>query len=191
MKRFSVLLLVAASFGTSPPSATESAPVVAAPAGRLRGAAVGDIRVFKGIPYALPPTGPLRWKPPVPAASWKNTRDATEFGVVCVQPKPQPGSIYSWDLRPMSEDCLSLNIWAPAVARNAPVFLWIHGGALSSGAGSDGLYDGAALAARGLVVVSINYRLGALGFLAHPQLSAESSNHVSGNYGLLDQIAAP
>src|SRR4026208_2392228 len=90
----------------------------------------------------------------------------------------------------MSEDCLSLNIWTPAGARNAPVFFWIHGGALSSGSGSDGLYDAAALASRGLVVVSINYRLGVLGFLAHPQLSAESSEHVSGNYGLLDQIAA-
>ena len=126
----------------------------------------------------------------MPAASWKGTRDATEFGFVCVQPKPQPASIYAWDLRPMSEDCLSLNIWAPADARKAPVFFWIHGGALTSGAGSDALYDGATLAARGVVVVSINYRLGVLGFLAHPQLSAESSRHVSGNYGLLDQIEA-
>ena len=190
MKRFIVLVFVAASSGSWQLAATESAPVVTAPAGTLRGAAVGDIRVFKGIPYALPPTGPMRWKPPAPAANWTHTREATEFGFVCVQPKPQPGSIYSWDPRPMSEDCLSLNIWAPARARKAPVFFWIHGGALSSGTGSDGLYDGAALAARGLVVVSINYRLGVLGFLAHPQLSAESSRRVSGNYGLLDQIAA-
>jgi len=190
MKRFIVLLLVAASFGSSTRPATESAPLVAAPAGTLRGVAVGNIHIFKGISYALPPTGPMRWKPPAPAASWKNAREATEFGFVCVQPQPQPGSIYAWDPRPMSEDCLSLNIWAPAGARNAPVFFWIHGGALSSGSGSDGLYDGAALASRGLVVVSINYRLGVLGFLAHPQLSAESSEHVSGNYGLLDQIAA-
>ena len=95
---------------------------------------------------------------------------------MCVQPRPQPGSIYSWDLRPMSEDCLSLNIWAPTGARNAPVFFWIHGGALSSGDGQRWVVqDGAALATRGLVVVSINYRLGVLGFLAHPQLSAESS----------------
>ena len=190
MKRFLVFFFVAASFGSSPLPAIESAPLVAAPAGTLRGAAVGDLRVFKGIPYALPPTGPMRWKPPVPAPSFKNTREATEFGFVCVQPKPQPGSIYAWDPRPMSEDCLSLNIWAPAGARKAPVFFWIQGGALSSGTGSQGLYDGAALAARGLVVVSINYRLGVLGFLAHPQLSAESSRHASGNYGLLDQIAA-
>jgi para-nitrobenzyl esterase len=190
MNRFIVLLFVVASLGSWRLPATESAPVVAAPAGTLRGAAVGNIHVFKGIPYALPPTGPMRWKPPAPVATWKNTREATEFGSVCVQPKPQPNSIYSWDLKPMSEDCLSLNIWTPAGARKAPVFFWIHGGALSSGAGSDALYDGVALAARGLVVVSINYRLGVLGFLAHPQLSAESNWHVSGNYGLLDQIAA-
>ena len=190
MKRLIALLFVAGSFGSSPLPAGQAAPLVTAPAGTLRGAAVGDIRVFKGIPYALPPTGSMRWKPPAPSPGWQNTREATEFGFVCVQPKPQPASIYAWDLRPMSEDCLSLNIWAPAGARNAPVFFWIHGGALSSGAGSDPLYDGAALAARGLVVVSINYRLGVLGFLAHPQLSAESSRNVSGNYGLLDQIAA-
>ena len=151
MKRFIVLLLVAASFGSSTRPATESAPLVAAPAGTLRGVAVGNIHIFKGIPYALPPTGPRRWKPPAPAASWKNAREATEFGFVCVQPKPQPGSIYAWDPRPMSEDCLSLNIWAPAGARNAPVFFWIHGGALSSGSGSDGLYDGAALASRAAI----------------------------------------
>jgi len=190
MKRFILLVLVASTYASSPLPGPEPGPVVAAPAGALRGAAAGGIRVFKGIPYALPPTGPLRWKPPVPAPSWKDTREATEFGSVCVQPKPQPTSIYSWNLRPMSEDCLSLNIWTPAGARNAPVFFWIHGGALSSGAGSDALYDGAALAARGLVVVSINYRLGVLGFLAHPDLSAESSGNVSGNYGLQDQIAA-
>jgi len=190
MKRFVALSFVAASLGSWPLPATESAPVVAAPAGTLRGATVGDTRIFKGIPYALPPTGPMRWKPPAPAANWKNTRDATQFGFVCVQPKPQPASIYAWNPRPMSEDCLTLNVWAPARARKAPVFFWIHGGALSSGSGSDELYDGAALAARGLVVVSINYRLGVLGFLAHPQLSAELSGHVSGNYGLLDQIAA-
>jgi para-nitrobenzyl esterase len=191
MKRFIVWLPVwVALFGSSPRPAAQSAPVVTPPAGTLRGAAAGDIRVFKGIPYAVPPTGPLRWKPPVPAARWSDTRDATEFGPVCMQAKPQPTSIYAWDLRAMSEDCLSLNVWAPAGARNAPVFFWIHGGALSGGSGGDPLYDGARLAARGLVVVSINYRLGVLGFLAHPELSAESGDHVSGNYGLLDQIAA-
>ena len=105
MKRFVVLLFVAASSGSWPLPAPESAPLVAAPAGRLQGTAVGGIHVFKGIPYALQP---MRWKPPAPAPIWKNTREATEFGFVCVQPKPQPASIYSWDPKPMSEDCLSL-----------------------------------------------------------------------------------
>ena len=131
-----------------------------------------------------------RWKPPLPAPRWKGTRDATQFGPACVQPKSRPGSIYSWELPAMSEDCLSLNIWAPAKASKAPVFVWIHGGSLSTGAGSDGLYDGTRLAERGIIVVTINYRLGVLGYLAHPALSAESRRNISGNYGLLDQIAA-
>jgi len=191
MKRFIVWLAVAgALFGSSPPPAAQSALVVTAPAGRLTGMAAGGIRAFKGIPYALPPTGPRRWKPPVPAARWTDMRDATAFGPVCMQAKPVPTSIYAWDLRTMSEDCLTLNIWAPAGARNAPVFFWVHGGALAGGSGSEPMYDGSKLAARGLVVVSINYRLGVLGFLAHPELSAESGDHVSGNYGLLDQIEA-
>ncbi|HXK12792.1 MAG TPA: carboxylesterase family protein, partial [Vicinamibacteria bacterium] len=190
MKRLAILWLLSILPRSSAAAALESAPVVAAPAGELRGASVGRLLVFKGIPYALPPTGPLRWTPPQPVPRFKGTLDATQFGFVCVQPKPRPGSIYSWELPPMSEDCLTLNVWAPAGAHEAPVFFWIHGGSLASGAGSDPLYDGAELAARGLVVVSINYRLGVLGYLAHPALSAESRLNVSGNYGLLDQIAA-
>ena len=100
------------------------------------------------------------------------------------------GSIYADPPAEMSEDCLSLNIWTPAGAHNAPVMVWIHGGSLTSGAGSETIYDGSALARRGLVVVSINYRLGALGYLAHPGLSSESPDNISGNYGLLDQIEA-
>src|SRR3546814_6291467 len=107
-----------------------------------------------------------------------------------MQPKPRAASIYSWDLPAMSEDCLSLNIWAPEGAKDAPVFVWIHGGSLVTGSGGDPLYDGSALAKRGMIVVSINYRLGMFGWFAHPALSAESPDHLSGNYGLLDQIAA-
>ena len=99
-------------------------------------------------------------------------------------------SIYAWDLPAISEDCLSLNIWAPAKARHAPVFVWIHGGALTAGAGSEPMYDGTRLAEHGVVVVTINYRLGVLGYLAHPALSAESPLNISGNYGLLDEIEA-
>jgi para-nitrobenzyl esterase len=166
------------------------APVVAAPAGKVQGTAVGSVHVFKGIPYALPPIGPMRWKPPLPVPAWKETRDATQFGAACIQPKGTPTSIYFWTLPKTSEDCLFLNVWAPANARKAPVFFWIHGGALSGGSSSEPLYEGTRMAEKGIVVVSINYRMGPLGFLVHPALSAESRRNISGNYGLLDQILA-
>ena len=121
---------------------------------------------------------------------WNGVRDATRFGAACFQPKPRAASIYADPPAQMSEDCLFLNIWTPVGARNTPVMVWIHGGSLTGGASSETMYDGAALAKRGIVVVSINYRLGALGYLALPELSAESPEHVSGNYGLLDQIEA-
>jgi para-nitrobenzyl esterase len=165
-------------------------PVVSAPAGSVRGEAQGGVNVFRGLPYAQPPVGRGRWRPPAEMRPWRGTRDAAAFGPACVQPKPRPGSIYFEALPAMSEDCLTLNIWTPADARNAPVFVWIHGGALTSGAGRQIMYDGAAMARRGVIFVSINYRLGVLGYLAHPGLSAESREGVSGNYGLMDQIAA-
>ena len=121
---------------------------------------------------------------------WQDVRDAKQFGPACVQPTARGTSIYAQELGALSEDCLTLNVWSPAEARNAPVFVWIHGGALNTGSSSEMLYDGARMAMRGIVVVSINYRLGVLGYLAHPQLSAESPLGVSGNYGLLDQIEA-
>jgi len=187
--RLPILALVVAScvslrLAAAPP------PVVDAPAGIVRGEAVGAIHVFKGIPFALPPTGALRWKPPLPVPRWKDPRDATTVGPACVQPRPRAESIYTWNLPAVSEDCLSLNIWTPASARHAPVFVWIHGGALSSGVGSEAMYNGTRLAEHGIVVVTINYRLGVLGYLAHPALSAESPLNISGNYGLLDQIEA-
>ncbi len=182
------ILLVTALL--SVPAGAEAPPFVNAPAGSVQGTAAGGVHVFKGIPYARPPVGELRWKPPLPMPKWKGTRDATKFGAVCVQPKGKPDSIYYWNLPATSEDCLSLNVWTPANVRKAPVFFWIHGGALSGGSGSDSLYDGTRLAERGIVVVSINYRMGPLGFLVHPALSAESRRNISGNYGLLDQIEA-
>jgi len=172
------------------PTAAAPGPVVAAPAGEVRGEAADGIRAFKGIPYAAPPVGAARWTPPRPAPEWQGVRDASEFGPACMQPKPRAASIYSWDLPAMSEDCLSLNVWAPEGAKDLPVFVWIHGGSLVSGSGGDPLYDGSALAKRGMIVVSINYRLGMFGWFAHPALSAESPDRLSGNYGLLDQIAA-
>jgi len=189
-------LLVASASGAenaSPPPtpiAGASGPLVRAPAGAIAGVDENGVAVFKGIPYAAPPIGPLRWRPPAAAPAWQGVRQATAFGPACIQPIPQTPGIYSSDIRPFSEDCLTLNIWAPKDARSAPVFFWIHGGALVGGSAREAVYDGAQMARRGVIVVSINYRLGILGFLAHPQLSAESPDGVSGNYGLLDQIAA-
>jgi para-nitrobenzyl esterase len=165
-------------------------PVVESPAGKVEGQLRGKVRAFKGIPYALPPVGAARWKPPIPMPRWTGVREAKEFQAACFQPKPRGTNLYTRDPMPMSEDCLALNIWTPADARNAPVFFWIHGGALANGASTEALYDGSRLASRGIIVVSINYRLGVLGWLAHPELSAESSRGISGNYGLLDQIEA-
>ena len=181
---FALLLALAAAF----PAAAQ--PVVEAPAGSVRGEALDGVNVFRGLPFAQPPVGERRWRPPVPAARWPGVRDATSFGPICPQPPSRPGSIYSEDQPAASEDCLSLNVWAPADARNAPVFVWIHGGSLVGGSGRQAMYDGAALARQGIVVVTVNYRLGILGYLAHPGLSAESPDRVSGNYGLLDQIEA-
>ena len=165
-------------------------PIVRAPAGAVEGETSGGVLVFKGLPYAVPPIGAARWKPPTELPPWSGVRDGSRFSPPCVQPRSRGGSIYAQDFAALSEDCLTLNIWAKQGARNAPVFFWIHGGALTTGSSSEPTYDGAKLAEQGVVVVSINYRLGILGYLAHPQLSAESPQGVSGNYGLLDQIEA-
>lgn len=190
MTRFPSLLSLGAMLVAAPVSA-QSGPVVDAPSGAVRGTTDGDIQAFKGIPYAVPPVGAMRWRPPAPMQRWKGVREATAFGPACVQPQGKSASVYSPAAPlPVSEDCLTLNIWAPKNAKNAPVFFWIHGGALVSGSSREATYDGRRMAERGIIVVSINYRLGVLGWLAHPGLTAESPQHVSGNYGLLDQIAA-
>jgi para-nitrobenzyl esterase len=166
----------------------QAGPIVRAPAGSVEGRQAGAVRSFKGIPYAAPPVGLGRWAPPRPAAKWPGVRPAADYGPACWQPIGR--GIYADPPAAMSEDCLSLNIWTPRTAKKAPVMVWIHGGSLRSGAGSESMFDGGKLAGQGIVVISINYRLGVLGYLAHPQLSAESANGVSGNYGLLDQIQA-
>jgi para-nitrobenzyl esterase len=150
-----------------------------------------EVLSFRAIPYALPPIGNLRWRPPQPPAPWPGVRDATKFGSICSQP-PQP--VYGLPASAMSEDCLTLNVWttwnsARDKGRLMPVMVWIHGGGFTGGA-SGGFYDGTRLAKHGVVMISINYRLGIFGFLGHPELSAESPQHSSGNYALLDQIAA-
>src|ERR1035437_4568111 len=186
------VLLYSAEQDTSMPATSpdKNGLIVNAPAGTVEGRMEGELRVFKGIPYALPPVGSARWRPPSPMPQWTGVRKATKFGSACFQPTTKLSNIYAGNPMPMSEDCLTLNIWTPVDARNAPVFFWIHGGARTGGSSREALYNGARLAGRGIVVVSINYRLGVLGWLAHPELSRESALGISGNYGLLDQIEA-
>ena len=160
---------------------------------RGRPATSADIRVYRGIPFAAPPVGDLRWKAPQPAAAWQGTRQATEFSNGCWQTQyPAAAAIYQAKLPPLSEDCLYLNIWTSAKSAKdrLPVMVWIHGGGFTRGFSGSKSYDGEILSRKGAVVVTINYRLGVFGFFAHPELSAESGHHASGNYALLDQIAA-
>jgi len=159
--------------------------------GKLEG-----IAVFKGIPFGAPPVGELRWRPPQPVTAWQGVRAGDRFGPVCLQPHqpqrvPNNRSVDLPDSPPISEDCLYLNVWTPAKSASAklPVMVWIFGGAYLEGAGSTPYNQGDALAAKGVVFVSFNYRLGSLGFLAHPELSAESAHGASGNYALTDALA--
>jgi len=164
---------------------------VAIDSGRIAGTtgASADIRVFKGIPFAAPPVGANRWRPPQPVAAWSQVRPATEYAPRCTQGGPGGPNTSA---PPTSEDCLYLNVWttAESAADRRPVMVWLYGGGFFGGAGSEPRYAGDGLARKGAVVVTLNYRLGALGFLAHPELSSESQHKASGNYGMLDAIAA-
>ncbi len=169
--------------GQAATSTSASGPMVGTANGAVRGLANGAVDEFLGIPYAAPPVGALRWRPPQPAASWPGVRDATKFAPHC----PQPASPFGQ--ASMSEDCLFLNVFTPShqtTRSHRPVMVWIHGGALVSGESDD--YSPAKLVADGVTVVTLNYRLGALGFLAHPALA--DANGQSGDYGLMDQQAA-
>ena len=173
-------------------------PAVDTGLGTLEGERVaGDdgVFVFRGIPYAEPPVGDRRWQPPAAPAAWDGTRDATTFGPACWQRLTPPTSIYTRGNLDRSEDCLHLNIWTAAAAAAAadearPVMVWFHGGGHTGGWGGAQIFDGANLAKKGVVLVTINYRLGPFGFLAHPALTAESAHGASGNQGLLDKVAA-
>lgn len=171
-------------------TASSAGPVVNMPAGDVRGAVDGDANVFRAIPYALPPTGDRRWRPPSPMPRWSGVRAAQKAGAACMQPPMAAGPYNRGSTVVMGEDCLTLDVTAPVDAHNAPVMVWIHGGTLIWGTAHSRMYDGREFAKRGVVLVSINYRLGVLGYLAHPELSKESADSVSGNYGLLDQVAA-
>ena len=153
-------------------------------------ARVTGVRMFLGIPYAAPPVGAKRWTAPEPAAPWPGIRSAAKFGNRCIQTTPFPDMVFRSPAE--SEDCLNLSVWTPAAtpADRLPVMVWIHGGGFFSGSSDEVRHEGTALAQKGVVLVAINYRLGVLGFLAHPELTAESGRGASGNYGLLDQIAA-
>jgi para-nitrobenzyl esterase len=151
------------------------------------------VRLYRGIPYAAPPIGNLRWRPPLPVVSWPGVKAADHFGPACMQaPTDTEGNAWREGLVPVSEDCLYINVWTPARTTDAdlPVMVFIHGGGNFRGASSENQYDGAYLAAKGVVFVSFNYRMNVFGFLAYPGLTSESDQHSSGNYALLDQIAA-
>ncbi|MGD2132585.1 MAG: carboxylesterase family protein [Maricaulaceae bacterium] len=183
--------LTACAAGTAPTPLTiaESAPVVQTRAGAVAGTHEDGLAVFRGVPFAAAPVGDLRWAAPSPVAAWEGVRAADAFAPACYQASgPAAGGVAE---NQSSEDCLYLNVWTPAETSSAglPVMVWIYGGGFSAGATSTSMYSGERLAERGVVVVSIAYRVGPMGYLAHPELSAESSAEVSGNYGLLDQIA--
>lgn len=190
-------VLAAAPVASASVARAKAPYVVPTASGRVSGELVShtSVAVFKGIPFAAPPVGKLRWRAPQPVQTWKGIRPADHFSDSCVQETPNqflPWTPAFMTHRKVSENCLYLNIWTPrvATAANLPVIVFIHGGAFTSGAGSIRIYNGAHLAQTGVVVVTINYRVGIFGFFAYPQLAAESSHHASGNYGLLDQIAA-
>src|SRR5579859_4042067 len=149
------------------------------------------VRSFKGIPFAQPPIGDLRWREPQPVKNWSGVRKAEEFGPRCVQ-RTGPGADYWFRSNGMSEDCLYLNVWTPAKSGNEklPVLVYIFGGGFQNGDGSEPRYDGESMARQGIVAVSVNYRTNIFGFFVHPELTKESPHHAAGNYGLLDQVAA-
>jgi para-nitrobenzyl esterase len=184
-------LAAALAFADASGTLMAVAEVVKVDGGEVGGIVDRGVRVFKGIPYAAPPVGDRRWRPPAPVIPWKGARDATQFGAECPQTPYAADSVFLRPPQPLSEDCLFLNVWTTANAGDRrQVFVWIHGGALTKGSGISDTRDGVPLARKGVVLVTINYRLGALGYLAHPELTAESPQKSSGNYGVLDQIAA-
>ena len=204
--RFSYLCLAIPMFlvqSAGPQHVETKGPLVHLASGTLEGNMSGQIAVFRGIPFAKPPLGPLRWREPQPIVPWSGIRDATNPSRPCTQSLQgvdsfiEPlaatyGVAYSPQQLDPSEDCLYLNVWTPQLqpAMHLPVMVWLHGGSNRVGSGTEPAYDGVSLASRGVIVVTINYRLGVMGFFAHPELTAESPHHSSGNYGLLDQIAA-
>src|SRR5579872_112400 len=195
MRKFIALLIIVAdalgSFG-------QGFETIKVEGGLISGAmdTRGDIHSFKGIPFAAPPVGPLRWKAPQPVVPWTGVRSCDQFGASPMQNKPAAFLMWTEEYliapTPISEDCLYLNVWSGArtPGERRPVLVWIYGGGFSSGGGNVPIYDGTAMARKGIIFVSINYRVGIFGFFSDPELSSESGHQASGNYGLMDQIAA-
>lgn len=200
MNRLIALLLVAVFFACSTAGKTDQIDVnsVKVQSGVISGKASDDqsVKIFMGVPFAAPPIGELRWKAPQPVVPWEGVRACVTPPASAMQAPPKPYMCWSKEFMapesPLSEDCLYLNVWTTAktVQDKLPVMVWIHGGAFTGGSGTVPLYNGEAMSRKGVVFVTINYRLGIFGFLAHPELSAESDLKTSGNYGILDQIAA-
>ncbi len=211
MKIIVCILLCGITIGCSSPS-TE---IIRTSDGDLKGYEQEGVNYFLGIPFAEAPVGDLRWKPPAPTKKWTGVREATEFSAACMQPTNIGNSLFlelmldgfglAWyekliinlfaflgtgQSTKYSEDCLFLNVIAPKEGKNLPVMFWIHGGASRFGSGGESIYLTSKFAEKDVILVTINYRLGSLGWFAHPQLSVESENNVSGNYGSLDMIAA-
>lgn len=189
------VLLTLLALASSPGLTAASDDVVKLSDGLVAGDRASDgVRIFKGIPFAAPPVGGLRWRAPQPVAPWTGTRSAKAFGTNCVQnivPERKPWTSEFMASGPIGEDCLYLNVWTPsASAATRPVFVWFHGGGLVEGSGAIPIYDGTALAKKGVVVVTINYRLGIFGYFAHPDLTAEAAGRGASNFGYFDQIAA-
>lgn len=195
--------LIAAAIAMTLVSCSGTAPyTVNVEGGKISGVLTdsSQVVVYKGIPYAAPPVGELRWKKPQPVVAWKGVRDCSEFGTISIQLGHEPGTLwwkeFYWEGFPeQGEDCLYLNVYAPASSigradANLPVAMWVHGGAYHNGYSNEITMDGHAWAQRGVILVTINYRLGLMGFLNHPELSAEDPDGTSGGYGMYDQIAA-
>lgn len=184
------LILALLAFLVATPARAQSNLNITLDSGPIHGKESGDgaVRSFLGIPYAAPPLGPLRWKPPQPVMPWKEVRETTAYGSRCMQLDLMKSVIFL-DPGP-SEDCLTLNVWTPKEAAKLPVMVWIYGGSYVIGAGSESRYVGDAFARHGVVLVTLNYRLGVFGFFATSELAAESPQHAAGNYGYLDQNAA-
>ncbi len=186
------LVVLALVLATATGQADTIIILVRTDSGWLNGTLDGSAALFAGVPYAAPPVGNLRWRPPQPVTKWTGVQNATAFGPACPQSPDSPVMMVG-PVGPSNEDCLTLNVWRPAVApkdAKLPVMVWIHGGGFFTGSGSERQFDGEPYAARGIILVTLNYRLGRLGFFAHPALDAEQPDELKGNYGLMDILAA-